>query len=463
MRALVREAGLQDRIELDSAGTGGWHVGESPDARATEAAGRRGIVLEGAARKVRPRDFEEFDLILAMDASNLRDLQRIAPDEQAREKVRLLREWERAGSDRRRPRRARPLLRRAGRLRPGARPRAGSVHGAAGAVARGRRRADSASLAGGGDDGRPPHESRALPPQARMSLPPGATNARRVGGGDINEAWRVTLADGREAFVKTRPDAGAEEYATEARGLQWLAEPGALRTPRVLEVAEDYLVLEWVQQGSLSAEGAEELGRGLALTHAAGAPAFGAPLLGTPALLPRRAPPNGRRGRRGGLDLRLAATAQRPHPRLADLLRPAAPAPAGGDRPRARRPLGAGRARGRGGMRAPARACRPTGAAGAAARGSVERQRDGRRRRPPVADRSLRVRRPSRGGSRDAAAVRRLPPTRIFAAYEEAAPLAEGWEERVELWQLLPLLVHAVLFGGSYVAAAEQVARRYAS
>jgi protein-tyrosine phosphatase len=94
MRALVQEAGMQDGIGLDSAGTGGWHVGESPDARATEAAGRRGIVLEGAARKVRPRDFEEFDLILAMDASNLRDLQRIAPDEQARQKVRLLREWD---------------------------------------------------------------------------------------------------------------------------------------------------------------------------------------------------------------------------------------------------------------------------------------------------------------------------------------------------------------------------------
>jgi protein-tyrosine phosphatase len=94
MRALVREAGLQDRIELDSAGTGGWHVGESPDARATEAAGRRGIVLEGAARKVRPSDFEEFDLILAMDASNLRDLQRMASDERARRKVRLLREWD---------------------------------------------------------------------------------------------------------------------------------------------------------------------------------------------------------------------------------------------------------------------------------------------------------------------------------------------------------------------------------
>jgi len=52
--------------------------------------------------------------------------------------------------------------------------------------------------------------------------------------------------------------------------------------------------------------------------------------------------------------------------------------------------------------------------------------------------------------------------SRIFAAYAEAAPLAEGWEQRVELWQLLPLLVHAVLFGGSYIGAAERVARRYA-
>ncbi len=98
MRALVREAGLEQQIELDSAGTGGWHVGESPDARATEAARRRGIALEGAARKVRPRDFEDFDLILAMDTTNLRDLQRLAPDQQARAKVRLLREWGRAGS-----------------------------------------------------------------------------------------------------------------------------------------------------------------------------------------------------------------------------------------------------------------------------------------------------------------------------------------------------------------------------
>ena len=52
-----------------------------------------------------------------------------------------------------------------------------------------------------------------------MSLPPGATDARRVGGGDINEAWRVTLADGTNAFVKTRADAGPGEYLAEADGI----------------------------------------------------------------------------------------------------------------------------------------------------------------------------------------------------------------------------------------------------
>jgi protein-tyrosine phosphatase len=94
MRALVRDAGLEDRIELDSAGTGGWHAGEPPDGRAAEAAGRRGIALAGAARQVTSEDFERFDLLVAMDRSNLRDLLAIAPDEDAAEKVRLLREFD---------------------------------------------------------------------------------------------------------------------------------------------------------------------------------------------------------------------------------------------------------------------------------------------------------------------------------------------------------------------------------
>jgi protein-tyrosine phosphatase len=97
-RAIVREAGLESSVELDSAGTGGWHVGSQPDERATETARARGIALEGAARQVRAEDFEDFDLIVAMDGSNLADLRRMAPDGRAREKVRLLREFDPASA-----------------------------------------------------------------------------------------------------------------------------------------------------------------------------------------------------------------------------------------------------------------------------------------------------------------------------------------------------------------------------
>jgi protein-tyrosine phosphatase len=98
MTQLVADAGLQSNIELDSAGTGNWHVGEPPDARATEAARGRGIALESVARQVRVEDFEHFDLILAMDRSNERALQQLAPDASSREKVRLLREFDPASA-----------------------------------------------------------------------------------------------------------------------------------------------------------------------------------------------------------------------------------------------------------------------------------------------------------------------------------------------------------------------------
>jgi protein-tyrosine phosphatase len=99
LRHLVREHGLEDRIEIDSAGTGSWHVGSPPDERATAAARRRAITLEGAARQFDPGDFDRFDLILAMDAQNERDLKRLAPDDEARAKVRLFREFDPASRD----------------------------------------------------------------------------------------------------------------------------------------------------------------------------------------------------------------------------------------------------------------------------------------------------------------------------------------------------------------------------
>ena len=88
MRRLVDAQGLD--IDVDSAGTGGWHAGEPPDERATAAARRRGVTLEGAARQVRPADFRRFDLLVAMDRRNLRELLDLAPDDEAADKVRLL-------------------------------------------------------------------------------------------------------------------------------------------------------------------------------------------------------------------------------------------------------------------------------------------------------------------------------------------------------------------------------------
>jgi protein-tyrosine phosphatase len=90
MRHLLHERGLDGEVQVESAGTGAWHVGSAPDERATAAALRRGVALDGAARQVRPRDYVDFDLIVAMDRSNLADLLALAPDEETRAKVRLL-------------------------------------------------------------------------------------------------------------------------------------------------------------------------------------------------------------------------------------------------------------------------------------------------------------------------------------------------------------------------------------
>jgi protein-tyrosine phosphatase len=94
MRRLLEEAQLTAHIEIDSAGTGDWHVGEPPDRRATAAAKRRGIEVLGRARRVVTKDFEYFDYVIAMDRSNRRELLRLAPDETGRAKVELLRNYD---------------------------------------------------------------------------------------------------------------------------------------------------------------------------------------------------------------------------------------------------------------------------------------------------------------------------------------------------------------------------------
>ena len=98
MRDLVLQMGLAQQVEVDSAGTGSWHIGSAPDERAAATALARGVPLEGRARQVTVEDYERFDLLLGMDSSNVADLRRLAPDERGRERVRLLREFDPASA-----------------------------------------------------------------------------------------------------------------------------------------------------------------------------------------------------------------------------------------------------------------------------------------------------------------------------------------------------------------------------
>lgn len=274
-----------------------------------------------------------------------------------------------------------------------------------------------------------------------MSLPAGAHDAVRVGGGDINEAWRVTLANGDLAFVKTRGDAAQGEYEREAAGLRWLAEPGALQVPQVLAVGADHLALQWIEHGSLSSAGAEELGRGLAKLHCSGAPCFGDPGLGGSAFVGSLRLPNEplpdwpsfyaqRRllpaleatRERGAISSSGTSAVQAVCERIAELCGPPEP---------------------------------PARLHGDLWSGNVLADATGR---PWLIDPTV------YGGHRemDLAMLRLFgaPSPRVFDAYEEVSPLAEGWQRRVPLCQLLPLLVHAALFGGSYGSAAERAALR---
>ena len=93
-RHLLAEADLGDALVVDSAGTAAYHAGESPDRRSAATASRRGIHLGGRARRFERGDFERFDYVVAMDGSNHRDLLQLAPSEDAREKVHLLRDFD---------------------------------------------------------------------------------------------------------------------------------------------------------------------------------------------------------------------------------------------------------------------------------------------------------------------------------------------------------------------------------
>ena len=121
VRHKLREAGLGDDVDVESAGTGGWHVGHPPDPRASAAAAARGIALDSRAQRFEAFHFEDFDLILAMDRQNLADMRTLAPHAAAEGKLHLFREFDPARGRVRRSRGSRSVLRRRGRLRRGAR------------------------------------------------------------------------------------------------------------------------------------------------------------------------------------------------------------------------------------------------------------------------------------------------------------------------------------------------------
>jgi fructosamine-3-kinase len=272
--------------------------------------------------------------------------------------------------------------------------------------------------------------------------------SRRVGGGCINEGWAVDFADGGRAFVKTRQDVAGGEYSNEAAALRWLAQPQAVRVPAVVAVRDEaeprLLALEWIDEGALDAAGAEALGRGLAALHAAGADTFGSLAPGASGEL-----------RIGPIALRSDPSADWPSFYAERLLLPLA-----------RQAADAG-SLSRAGAAAVERVCEridelagppepPARLHGDLWGGNVLAGADGE---------AWLIDPASYGGHREVdLAMLRLfgaPSPRVFAAYEEASPPAAGHEERVELWQLFPLLVHAVLFGGHYGASAERTARRY--
>ena len=274
----------------------------------------------------------------------------------------------------------------------------------------------------------------AIAAEVAAALGQAVRSERAVGGGDINAAARLELADGRVVFVKHHPDPPAGMFEAEAHGLGWLAEARAVRVPEVLGVGATWLALEWLEPGTRAAAFAVRLGHALAALHESGAPRFGLDRDNFIAILPQdntpcetweelwierrlrplvhRAATRGRAGARW-------------HDRL-DKLRARWRAVAGPDEPPARLhgDLWSGNVHAAGGEPA-----------------LIDPAVYGGHREVDLAMLAL------FGGLSDG----------IADAYHEAFPLATGWRERLPLWQLYPLLVHAVLFGGGYGASVDRI------
>jgi len=93
-RHLVEQAGLSERFEIESVGTGSWHVGERPDARAAMIASQHGVTLDSRARQITEADLDRYDYVIVMDRENLRNVERMVDATGSDAQVRLLREFD---------------------------------------------------------------------------------------------------------------------------------------------------------------------------------------------------------------------------------------------------------------------------------------------------------------------------------------------------------------------------------
>lgn len=272
-------------------------------------------------------------------------------------------------------------------------------------------------------------------------------------GGSINSGWRLTLADGTHAFFKGRADADEAEFQMEAAGLAWLAVADALPLPRVLgTIGAPFpgLLLEWIEPGGrLDAAGEETFGRGLASIHRLGAGGYGRLPEESPGHELRVGPVNlgtcfdedpergfgpcyGQRIEglaaqalgQGAIDARQMSVIGSVCSRIEHLAGPHEP---------------------------------PARTHGDLWSGNVLVAADGM---PWLID-------PAAHGAHRELDLAMLwlfgaPSDRFMAAYKEEFPLEPEYRQRVDLWQIQPLLIHAILFGGSYGAAAARAAAAYA-
>lgn len=278
----------------------------------------------------------------------------------------------------------------------------------------------------------------AVATRAEQLIGVGVVATTPLAGGDICTATRLRLTDGRSAVMKTRPHAPDGFFRCEAEGLGWLREAGGALVPEVLGTAPDCVIVSWIEPGRPSGDAAERFGRALAATHAAGASGFGAERDGFIGLAPlpnggastwaefyatRRVLPYVRAAvDRGSLTAEDAAPVEDLMRRLGDV--------AGPDEPPAR-------------------------LHGDLWSGNLVWGAD---------DEAHLIDPAAHGGHRETdLAMLALFGTqhlqRILDAYDEAAPLADGWRDRIALHQLHPLLVHALVFGRGYGARAAAAAR----